>query len=147
MERFLTANNKAASVLVLFIVLLISACQKKMDVINDLSPLSQKRIEVTEIKEWVNTLLPTLVDQPTLLYARAEQSTINGNHFVRIPTTGKGSDGGSFYFKRRPDGSMEVNYVVRLVSDSIKGNGLVGFANLDEKSFRVNLYENNKLVQ
>ena len=117
-----------------------------MDVINDQSPLSQKRIEVTEIKEWVYTMLPTLVDQPTLLYARAEQSTINGNHFVRIPTTGKGSDGGSFYFKRRPDGSMEVNYVVQLVSDSIKGNGLVGFANLDEKSFRVNVYENNKLV-
>ena len=117
-----------------------------MDVINDQSPLSQKRIEVTEIKEWVYTMLPTLVDQPTLLYARAEQSTINGNHFVRIPTTGKGSDGGSFYFKRRPDGSMEVNYVVRLVSDSIKGNGIVGFANLDEKTFRVNVYENNKLV-
>ncbi len=146
MERFLTANNKAASVLVFFIVLLISACQKKMDVINDLSPLSQKRIEVTEIKEWVYTMLPTLVDQPTLLYARAEQSTINGNHFVRIPTKGKGSDKGSFYFKRRPDGSMEVNYVVQLVSDSIKGNGIVGFANLDEKSFRVNVYENNKLV-
>jgi hypothetical protein len=127
-------------------VLLISACQKKMDVINDQFPLSQKRIEVTEIKEWVSTILPTLVDQPTLLYARAEQSTINGNHFVRIPTTGKGSDGGSFYFNRRPDGSMEVNYVVRLVSDSIKGNGIVGFANLDEKSFRVNVYENNKLV-
>jgi len=146
MERLLPANYKLGSVLVLLIVLLISACQKKMDVINDLSPLSQKRIEVTEIKEWVNTMLPTLVDQPTLLYARAEQSTINGNHFVRIPTTGKGSDGGSFYFKRRQDGSMEVNYVVQLVSDSIKGNGIVGFANLDEKSFRVNVYENNKLV-
>ncbi len=91
-------------------------------------------------------MLPTLVDQPTLLYARAEQLTINGNHFVRIPTNGKGSDKGSFYFKRRPDGSMEVNYVVQLVSDSIKGNGIVGFANLDEKSFRVNVYENNKLV-
>jgi uncharacterized membrane protein YgcG len=146
MERFLTATNKAASVVVLFFVILISACQKKMDVINDQSPLSQKRIEVTEIKQWVNTMLPTLVDQPTLLYARAEQLTINGNHFVRIPTKGKGSDKGSFYFKRRPDGSMEVNYVVQLVSDSIKGNGIVGFANLDEKSFRVNVYENNKLV-
>ena len=146
MERFSTANNKAASVVVLFFVILISACQKKMDVINDQSSLSQKRIEVTEIKEWVNMMLPTLVDQPTLLYARAEQSTINGNHFVRIPTKGKGSDKGSFYFKRRPDGSMEVNYVVQLVSDSIKGNGIVGFANLDEKSFRVNVYENNKLV-
>jgi len=145
-ERFLTANNKAASVLVLFFVILISACQKKMDVINDQPSLTQKRIEVTEIKQWVNTMLPTLVDQPTLLYARAEQSKINGNHFVRIPTTGKGSDGGSFYFNRRPDGNMEVNYVVRLVSDSIKGNGIVGFANLDEKSFRINVYENNKLV-
>lgn len=41
---------------------------------------------------------------------------------------------------------MEVNYVVQLVSDSIKGNGIVGFANLDEKSFRVNVFENNKLV-
>lgn len=50
MERFLTADNKAASVLVLFIVLLFSACQKKMDVIKDLSPLSQKRIEGAEIK-------------------------------------------------------------------------------------------------
>ncbi len=50
MERFLTANNKAASVLVLFFVILISACQKKMDVINDQSPLSQKRIEGAEIK-------------------------------------------------------------------------------------------------
>ena len=145
-ERFLTANHKAASVLVLFFVILISACQKKMDVINDLSPLSQKRIEVAEIKQWVDKMLPTLIDQPTLLYARAEQSTINGNHFVRIPTKGKGSDKGSFYFKRRPDGSMEVNYVVQLVSDSIKGNGIVGFANLDEKTFRVNVYENNKLV-
>ena len=116
MERFSTANNKAASVVVLFFVILISACQKKMDVINDLSPLSQKRIEVTEIKQWVDKMLPTLIDQPTLLYARAEQSTINGNHFVRIPTKGKGSDKGSFYFKRRTDGSMEVNYVVRLVS-------------------------------
>jgi hypothetical protein len=118
-----------------------------MDVINDQFPLSQKRIEVTEIKEWVSTMLPTLVDQPTLLYARAEQSTIKGNHFVRIPTKGKGSDEGSFYFSRQPDGSMEVNYVVQLVSDSIKGNGIVGFANLDEKSFRVNVFENNKLVQ
>jgi len=146
MERFLPANFKLGSVLVLLIVLLISACQKKMDVINDQFPLSQKRIEVAEIKQWVDRILPTLVDQPTLLYARAEQSTINGNHFVRIPTKGKGSDKGSFYFKRRPDGSMEVNYVVQLVSDSIKGNGIVGFANLDEKSFRVNVYENNKLV-
>lgn len=123
--RSLIANYKATRFLVLLIALFIAACQKKVDVINQPSSLSQKRLEVSEIKQWIDKTIPTLADQPILLYSLAQQTMLNGTHFVRIPTIGKGSEGGSFYFKRRSDGSLEVNYVVCLVSDSSKGNGMV----------------------
>ncbi len=49
MERFLTANSKAASVVVLFFVILISACQKKMDVINDQSPFLKSELRLPKL--------------------------------------------------------------------------------------------------
>lgn len=144
-------NPKRKQVLSLLTALFIFAivlpgCKKKIDQTTDSGNVASSVVTIDQIKQWSSSFIPKLTDQPQLAFELAQKTTNNGRSYVRVPTFRAGSEGGFFYFTKTPDGELQSLYVLTDQKDKTKPDGIVGFADFENKTFTLATYQNNKPV-
>ena len=149
MGNFILKRNQVLSlVTALFIfAIVLPGCKKQIDQTTETNIKSSTVVTMDQIKQWGSSFLPTLTDQPTLLYDLAQKRIVNGRDYVRVQALGSGNEIlGSFYFTKSDSGKLQALYVVTDQQDKTKLDGTVGFADFENQTYTVAKYQNNKPV-